>query len=541
MTDRTSNSRVMKSAVILLLLCGASVEAQPAELSIEPRSAGLDEPVTITVTLEGDFARLDDIDLPVTNLTIESGPSVSSQFEWRNGVTSRQKIFRWTAYGDSPGPAAAGPLRLESAGKATVLPRVPVSILPDPLANVRSPDEAVRRLLEAGREVIFLLPEIERAELFTGEQVLVTWYLYSAEPFNDFDISSTPSFRDFWVEEIPLADEPTREVRLEGVSLRRYPVRRVALFPLRSGRLNVGKLVAVAEVMRPISDRFGIPSLIERRVGRIILRAPAPELVVNPVPAGQQSDAVGRFALSCSEPRVPEQGPISFDVVVKGEGNLRSAHRPRFTSDSEARVEVQEGEVTVERTGGRVTMSRVWRFILFPRVEGNMSIPRIVFRAWNPSDGRVETLECPGRQVVVRQVFDDKPVEPIAASERGDTKGGSRILVVGVMTLLLIAALVWWIRGRRRGMGLTRNLMQHAGNPAALRTTLHEVLANRGASEQSLMQENSELGETYRALRSLLDIRERETLTADRSPRELERRIREFARELDRTFPPTRG
>ena len=90
-------------------------------------------------------------------------------------------------------------------------------------------------------------------------------------------------------------------------------------------------------------------------------------------------------------------------------------------------------------------------------------------------------------------------------------------------------------------MGLTRNLMQHAGNPAALRTALHEVLASRGAMEQSLMQENSELGETYRALRSLLDIRERETLTADRSPRELERRIREFARELDRAFPPTRG
>ncbi|HUF16457.1 MAG TPA: BatD family protein [Thermoanaerobaculia bacterium] len=534
-TCRWSVWTIHSLATILFFFLATALHA--ASMTVEPRTAAMDEPITITITLEGDLARLDAIDLPLENLVIQSGPSVSSQFEWRNRVTTRQKIFRWVVYAEESGDASVGPVPLDVSGTSVVLPRTGVQILPDPLAGAVSAEDVVRRLVATGRDRIFIFPEIDRTDVVVGEQVVVTWYLYTAESIRDLNISSTPSLREFWIEEIPLADEPTREVQLAGILMQRLPVRRVALFPLQSGRASAGRLVAVAEVMRPIRDRRGFFSPIERRVGRVVLRSQAPELRVRPLPVETRADAVGRFTLRCTPPSVPSEGPVSFDVTVMGEGNLRSAQQPEFAVPPDARVDVQDRGVSVNRSQGGVVMSRTWRFIVLPRRSGPLELPAVHFHAWDPGKKEEVRLECAGRQVMARVSWAMVAQPP--EQERSSEPPEWPVQLIAAFVALLLAGgavIFFWRRRSRRSSPTAIALMQQAGDPGAMRTAIHEVIAREGLSPEALFRDASELGETFRTLQSLIDIRERETLTADRSPEELRRRAREFGRELDRVL-----
>jgi hypothetical protein len=64
--------------------------------------------------------------------------------------------------------------------------------------------------------------------------------------------------------------------------------------------------------------------------------------------------------------------------------------------------------------------------------------------------------------------------------------------------------------------------------PAVIREKVHSTLAERGIDPATLLREASDLGDAYRALRSLLDALERDRIdVADRSG-EIRRRIREL-------------
>jgi len=76
---------LLLSAFCLLPLCAN-------ELSVDKRVMQLDDTITITVTLEDAFASIDAIRIPLRNLAIDGQPSVSSEFDFINGQTSRRKI-----------------------------------------------------------------------------------------------------------------------------------------------------------------------------------------------------------------------------------------------------------------------------------------------------------------------------------------------------------------------------------------------------------------------------------------------------------------
>src|SRR5947208_8945622 len=88
---------VHRSSFIFLVLVSCAVSSFANELSVDKRSMQLDDTLTITVTLDGPYTRIDSLRVPLRNLVIDGNPSVSSEFQWINGQTSRRKIFRYSA------------------------------------------------------------------------------------------------------------------------------------------------------------------------------------------------------------------------------------------------------------------------------------------------------------------------------------------------------------------------------------------------------------------------------------------------------------
>lgn len=518
--------RLLRQAVVLSAI--ALTAGAQNRIEVEPRTVRVDDSFEIVVTLQGEAAASDSIELPLQNAKIDAGPSTASRFSWVNGVTRREKTFRYSAHALREGRAVVGPVK---AGPLAI-PAVAITVLPSIAQDVSTPEEMADLLEEAGRSSAFIIGEASTREAYVGEPILLTWSLYIDELVSDLEVDSMPELSGFWSEELPIAQEPTRDVLVGDRRMRKIPIRRVALFPLRPGELKVGSLVTTAAVMRPIGRRSNPFSILNQEIGTLTLRAPSRTFSIRPLPPGR-FDAVGTFTIRCQRPRVAVAGPVAMEVFIEGNGNLRAAGQPRFETAPAARVEVVDGLTTVDRQTGSLTMLRNWKFLLFPQHSGRLAIPPLEFRTFVPARGETSMLRC-GSSVVA--------VNPVAGSSRSPVplrqpaaRARTRLLWpwVAAGAALLAVAFVVLRPGRARvSRGDLERVLSLFEQPRAMRTSLYELVAERGLSVEALLREASERGDAFRAVQSLIDIAEKETLTGDVSARELKRRLARFLKTI---------
>ncbi|HVT43492.1 MAG TPA: BatD family protein [Thermoanaerobaculia bacterium] len=522
---------------VLIALIAATLQAEESSLTVRPRVVQLGDPIEIQVQLEGSFARIDTFDIPADGVRLRGSPSVSSEYYWIGRRASRRKTFRYHATASRAGTARVGPIMIsDREGKQLVLPAVEIEVRAE-IEGLSSPSEIGADIERAARERIFIFAEATPMRPWEGQQVMVTWYLYTAEPVQDLELGEKPLLEDFWTEELPVESRRSSEVEIGGRRYRKIPIRRVALFPLRSGRLTIGQFEIIAHVVEPLPDVFGGFSRFEGRLTRIRRRSSAMQIDVVPMPAGRAVDAVGTFRLSCGQPVVGADGPLSIDVTVSGSGNLRAAAAPRFVAPVDANVDVEENEMLVDREASAVIMNRSWRFLLFPHGSGELRIPSIELVTFDPASGGRRTLTCGESTAFVRKA-DPLQVAATDVVQAADPPAWWRtfdretIAVAGSAMLLVVLLLVI---GRRRSRFDRKELQSllSIDDPVELRRSIHEAVARRGIVATTLLTERSELGDAFRSVSSWIEIRSKEMLTGDASCRDLRKRLAELLSRLD--------
>lgn len=517
----------------LFALCAFhfALAIEASELTVSAARVTLDDSVVVTLTLEGSFAAEGPPLIPTQNLTLAGAPSVSSEFRWINGVSSRRKVFRWTARPRAAGKATVGPLLIrDESGKQLRLAALEIEVAPETAFGSGDPDEILRRLESLSKEAVFVLAELNTRPVTVGEQLVVTWFLYAADPIRNFQMAGSPSLADFWVEEIALGEQRPVETTVGGRVVQRLAVRRAALFPLRPGRLEIPSMEMIVEVLRPI-EPFGMfgrggMSPFEGSVVEVRRRSPARSIEVLPIPGERPPDAVGSLELRCSQPGVAPVGPVSIDVELVGKGNLRAAKVPAFTQPVAGRVEVQGGLVSVERRGEEIFMRRRWKLLLFPSRGGSFVIPTLAIDTWDPELRTRRTLQCAERALAVP--------EPATPSSRSSSTGAAGVqkgkrwtrLWIAILLAALVALKIIFRRSRAVTGGLEELLVLRE-DPRNLRRKLLEQAQQGGESASRLFEDPSEKGESFRALHSWIDLMEKEPAAAADSS-ELERRARRW-------------
>jgi hypothetical protein len=510
--------------VFLLLLIALPLSAN--ELQVDKRTLSRGDALTITLTLTNAFASADNVQLPLQNLVMEGSPSVSSEFSWVNGQSSRRKVLRYVAHPGRPGAALVGPMVLHGTdGQVETLAPISIQVLPDLAAGSNDPQRILHELLATGRDPIFIVAEADKTSVFTGEQVIVTWTIYNATNVQQHGIGEIPKLADFWVEELDARNEAAQQVYIGGLAMQRLVIRLVALFPLRSGALTVDPISLEAQIMKRTSsgNPFG---LFEGSVVDVHRRSSPLTIEARPIPPGPPVAAVGDISLQCSTPVQKNGGPVSMDVVMAGAANLRAVPPPAFARAIDGSVQITEGGVSVQRRG-EVVMTRRWRFLIFPATSGMFVIPPLTTAILTPAGVRRE-LRCEQRALIVESV-DATAIQPHAHPASGSAReeAARRSLpFIGIVAAILVFVAIAWprIARARRIRGDTRALMRET--PAEMRAAVDEWLSSRGIDPVAILRETSDRGDAYRALRSLLDAAERDRLIAE--PDEVRRRIRDL-------------
>ena len=497
-------------------------------LSVERRTIRVGELVQITLSVEDEFAELDDVRLPVQNLTVSDPPLISSEFSWINGTIVRRKVFRFRARADKPGIAVVGPLVLDADGQRDTLAAIAIEVVPDRAASSNDPQVILAELLATGREPLFVVAELDKTSVYVGEQAVVTWYLYNGSAVQQWQIGAIPKLDDFWVEELDVRSTRPSQVFVGETSLQKMPVRRVALYPLRSGNLEVGPMEIEAAIMRRTSR--GPFAMFEGSLVELGFASAPVRLSAKALPPGAAVSAIGDLTMRCMPPQQKNGGPVVIDAVVSGEGNLRSAQPPSFVSPPAGEVQRIERGVTVRRTADAAVMTRRWQFQIFPGQRGTLRIPELHLPVFSPAAGERQSLQCGATALAVTAAERPRLAPPAANAERGAASApwlNAPYLIAGAIAVLFFLFVLPWWRRRSRLDRVVGDLIG-GGDPATVRGNVHASLEERGIDPASLLREGTERGDAYRALRSLLDALERDRIDLPDANREMRRRIREL-------------
>jgi len=376
-------------AAAALLPALAFAQEPGIQASVDVNSVTLADTITLQISIEAPqgYDRFDPPDLRDFQIA-DTGQQTQTHILMQGGRLEQRSTETYT-YVLRPlraGDLVIGAARLQAGGRTLESRPITVQVAQGGTGGppVGQSVPAPQGLPAAQDESLFLQAAADRAEVWVGEQVNVTWSLYTQADVLHYRPTRDPATGSFWAEELY---SPRLQLQFDRqiVDGRLYfvaPLRKKALFPLRDGDLAVGSLEA--EIVTAASRRFA-----NEPVQRI-----APELTirVRPLPAEGRPDGfapanVGRYTMEAHVDRTQVQAgePVSLHVIIRGTGNIRGLKAPTL---AEAGFKVYEPRVEDRvEVGTPVTGEKRVDYVLLPSAGGAVTIPALVLQYFDPASG----------------------------------------------------------------------------------------------------------------------------------------------------------
>lgn len=274
---------------------------------------------------------------------------------------------------------------------------------------------------------VFIRARVDERNPYQGEQVIITYKIYTTVPISQIDISKLSSFPGFWYKDLKDNNEPLKQYS-EVINGREYVVadlRKIALFPQRSGEITIEQMEmeCMAQVQAQSSQRFRDPffdsffddPFFNRSVRNVplTLSSNSIKLDVKPLPASNRpvefSGAVGKFHMSASIDRteVKSNEAINLKVEISGQGNLELIDQPDFVFPPD--FETYDPKVTdrINRSDNGISGMKSFEYLLIPRNAGEFSIKPATFVYFDPARDQFNTLSTPEFKISVEKSEDE--------------------------------------------------------------------------------------------------------------------------------------
>ncbi|MFY2564430.1 BatD family protein [Corallococcus terminator] len=307
-----------------------------------------------------------------------------------------------------PPPAQAGRQQQRLPDPFSNMP----SRLPDPFADEPEDEPSIPR----GDSDLFLRSSLDRDEIFVGEQVTLSLYIYSRVDLSSVDAVTMPKLEGFWTEEVESPTQLSGEQKVvDGVPYRAYLLRRRALFPVKSGTLNISPAEA------DITTGFLFAGHRVHRVsnGLKVKVAPLPP----GAPQGMSNANVGQWRLSVdvSQTRVELGQPVTVKVILEGSGNVKNVTPPKLTGPAALKIydPTTTDKVTPQRN--RVQGRRVMEYLVMPQRTGTFTLPGLEFPFFDARSRKYEVASTDPITVTVEPVAGSAATPPTSSAHVADS------------------------------------------------------------------------------------------------------------------------
>lgn len=242
-----------------------------------------------------------------------------------------------------------------------------------------------RSLPKNPNEAFTVQVEVDKKEVFEGEQVLVNWYLFTRGRVIALDRLKFPDLRGFWkeiIEEVPSLNF-VQEV-VNGVPYQKALLASHALFPIKPGESKIDSYRVKATVQLPQSQ-FGAFTLAKPYT--FTKASQEIKIKVKPLPVegrpGDFSGAVGDFEINSyvDSNQVPANQPFSLRIRFEGQGNAKLIELPALNLPPEFEVFETKSDSKFFKNGKSF---KEFEVVLIPRKDGVLKIPSFSISLFDP-------------------------------------------------------------------------------------------------------------------------------------------------------------
>ncbi len=391
--------------------------AQQVEAVVNSTTIGTEETLRYTIEVSGaDFSGMQAPAPPDAEglVLLQSTPSTQSSTSWVNGNVTRSVGFQWFYRAEQEGPARILAASVDIDG--TTFTTQPIDITVVAQAQRQRPRR--RSLLDpfgfdsgapdppavVGERDIFIRAVPNARTVYQNEQVTIDYELFfrtDMQPRNS-RLADSWDAEGFWREELDVETRPMPRVSVEkGIRYQSIVLKRVAVFPTRTGTLTVDPLRIETEVFAPQggSDPFS-RSLFSLRTPYVTVERASSQIGVEsrPLPPGAPdtfAGAVGDFDLDAqlSRTEVDVGEPVQLTVRLSGAGNIAMLDEPELSLPGIFEAYDPEISTQITTSGSRVSGSKTFTYLLVPRSNGTFDIPPVEFAYFDPTLETYRTLQ----------------------------------------------------------------------------------------------------------------------------------------------------
>ncbi len=364
---RCTHQRRMWPLLLCLAALGAALQAQNAsfEASAEPAEIVLGDYFELRFTLRN--ARGTHFVPPdLSAFDVLMGPSQSFRTTIINGQTSSEFSITYTLRPRRPGSWTIGPARIRAQGRTLQSNSVRVRVRP-PLPG---PDEGGAQPPQMFVEVV-----LSDTVAWTGQEIIAELKLYTTRDVDSYSILEEPELKGAWVEPLRRFDTRVRREMRRGVQYATKVLRRMAIFPQQTGRLEI----PAWRLQLGVVDRRqgGMGFFFNTRVTPVVVESAPRHIEVRPLPPGAPpsfTGAVGRFAVQThvQPTSLTTDDALRITWTISGVGDVKRIDPPvvPLSADSFDLYEPRIVEETIYEDRGLLRGKKVIEVLAIPRYAG---------------------------------------------------------------------------------------------------------------------------------------------------------------------------
>lgn len=385
--------------------------------------------------------------------TVVGGPftSTSSSIQMVNGsvtrTTTNSYTFALQAYKE--GTFRVGPASLNVKGTKITSEPFDIKVVPDDGSHAApsgggASSQAQQNTNDpqvSGKD-LFLRVVPSKKSAYVGEQVVLTYKLYTKVPVSSLSVVKAPSYAGFWTKDI--SDNTSGTLRqsseyINGIEYTSAEIQKVVVAPQRAGKLTLDPMVieCIAQIRRennrqrsmdPFEEFFNDP-FFNRNITNVKKELTSNSFVleVKSLPEANKpasfAGAVGNYNfksdIDMTELKTNEAFTLTYTVSGTGNIELLQMPEPVFPPD----FEVYDPKITTSTdvTANGLSGTKKAEYLVIPRRAGSFTVPAVEFSFFNPSNGAYQTLSSKPYEIQVEKGRDDEG-GGIYASNQEDIK-----------------------------------------------------------------------------------------------------------------------
>ena len=389
------------------------------EMKLSKPKLGLNERLRVDFVMNRDGDNF--IPPDFSGFKVVMGPSQSISSSWINGVRSYSKSYSYTLAPTSKGKFTIKQASIVIGGETykSLAETVEVTAAVDKPSDQMTADDVAD-------ENLHLVAEISKTDPYMNEAITVVYKLYVSPNISvsNYQPLDNPTYNNFWSQDIKVTALSAQNGTFKGKPYRYVVLKRVVLYPQKSGKLDIEPLSLEVTVDVPTGRRdfFGGP--IYAQTNKIISAGnrtiDVKSLPLEGQPAGFNG-AVGEFdfTVTTSKTSLNATESLQASVEVSGKGNLKLFKLPELELPSS--LEVYEPEFT---EGVRTTLSGMQgqiknQYTIVPAFRGKYPIAPLTFSFFDPATKKYTTLTS--KEIIINVLEG-----PLSASDNSASSTGSQ-------------------------------------------------------------------------------------------------------------------